>query len=357
MVKKYISLGLLTCAVAFTSCKKSSESDNTYSIPTTYEFKDKDGVSTVDFSGQTQRLNQLDEIVEKIASRNSDASVVVSAADLKKMYSNNDAKSGNAQDAGGLFSFSSEKQLKDKTALGDLSVQKMIEDWFDEYEKSDSLIIRKSKNTTILISDKGLDFKEIIEKAGMGAILYSQAMDNYLDIDQLLADDNTALVSGKNYTERAHHFDEGFGYFGAPIGFPTEEGAFFAEYAPGQNVADKIMGAFLTGRAAIVYQDDATLKAQVEIIRTEWEAVIAHQAISYLTKANTLFVETPRGDFYHTLTEAYGFIWSLNFNKKSKVSTAKVKELLDTIGSDFTTVSQENLKKAKDELIAVYGEI
>lgn len=357
MVKKYISLGLLTCALAFTSCKKSNETDNTYSVPTTYGFKDKDGVSTVDFSGQTQRLNQLDEIVTKIASRSADVNLVVSAADLKKMYSNNGAKSGYAQDADGLFSFSSEKQLKDKTALGDLSVQKMFEDWFDEFEKSDSIIIRKGKNKPMLISSKGYDFKEVIEKAGMGAVLYSQAMDNYLDIDKLLADDNTALVSGKNYTEREHHFDEGFGYFGAPIDFPTTEGSFFAEYAPQQNAADKIMNAFLKGRAAITHKDDATLKAQVEIIRTEWEAVIAHQAITYLTKSITLFADSPRGDFYHTLTEAHGFIWSLNFNKKSKVSTAKIKELLDIIGEDFTKTTQEDINKVKTELIAVYGEI
>ena len=34
-----------------------------YTVPTTYSFTDNSGNSTVDFSGQTQRLDQLSELV------------------------------------------------------------------------------------------------------------------------------------------------------------------------------------------------------------------------------------------------------------------------------------------------------
>jgi len=357
MVKQYISIGLVSLALAFSSCKKTNEVDNSYSVPTTYEFKDKEGVSTVSFSGQVERRNQLSELKAYMEKRNADKSASVPAVDLLKMYSNEDAAKGSAKNAGGLFSFSSEKQLKDKTALGNLEVQTIVESWFSDFETADSNVIRKSNSKSILISAKGNEHVQFVEKGLMGAVFYSQAMDNYLDIENLLKDDNTTLVSGKNYTDREHHFDEGFGYFGASVDYPTSAGSFYAKYATSQGVGQKIMDAFVKGRAAITNKDDATLKTQVEIIRTEWEKIIAKQAIIYLGDCITKFGEDPRGDYYHALSEAYAFIWSLNFNKQSKVSTTKVKELLNIIGDDFTKTTQENLKKAKDELIAVYGEI
>jgi len=81
------------------------EEDNSYSVPTTYSFTDGNGNSTVSYPGQTDRLNQLSEMVTLMKSG---TSTVVDAQDLKDMFEN---AGGNG---GGNFSFSSGKQLKNK---------------------------------------------------------------------------------------------------------------------------------------------------------------------------------------------------------------------------------------------------
>jgi hypothetical protein len=52
----------------------------------------------------------------------------------------------------------------------------------------------------------------------MGAVQYSQAVDNYLD-EKMTADvkpNDAPYKEGKHYTGKEHSWDEGFGYFGAP---------------------------------------------------------------------------------------------------------------------------------------------
>ena len=47
------------------SCEYSS-TEPAYTVPSTYSFTDVNGNSTVSFTGQTERLNQLEELVLKI---------------------------------------------------------------------------------------------------------------------------------------------------------------------------------------------------------------------------------------------------------------------------------------------------
>ena len=77
-----ISSLLLTTALTISSCKKgctdptainydekakkdnnTCQYDEGYTIPTTYSFMDVSGNSTVSYSGQTERLDQLSEMV------------------------------------------------------------------------------------------------------------------------------------------------------------------------------------------------------------------------------------------------------------------------------------------------------
>ncbi len=179
-----------------------------------------------------------------MSQKHEDVTADVTALDLNTMYSNAGAGSDNAQDAGGLFSFSSTKQLESKTATADAVTT--IKSWFADFEASDSLVER-SNGSFIIINEKGHEHVQLVEKGLMGAVFFNQAVDNYLDIDNLLADDNETLVEGKTYTEREHHFDEGFGYFGAGVDFPAEGAVseYHAKYAKSRGLETVLMEAFL----------------------------------------------------------------------------------------------------------------
>ena len=64
----------------------------------------------------------------------------------------------------------------------------------------------------------GYDYGQLISKFIMGAMMYNQAVDNYLD-EKLSASkkpNDKPYKKGKHYTGKEHSWDEGFGYFGAP---------------------------------------------------------------------------------------------------------------------------------------------
>ena len=67
-------------------------------------------------------------------------------------------------------------------------------------------------------ADHLYDYPQLISKFLIGAVFYSQAVDNYLD-EKLAADNkpnNKPYSDGRHYTGKEHSWDEAFGYFGAP---------------------------------------------------------------------------------------------------------------------------------------------
>ena len=93
------------------SCK--FEDETSYTVPTTYMFTDANGNSTVSYNGQIDRLNQLEEMVVKMKSG---TGAMVSEQDLLDMYANT------GDNGGGNFSFTSSKQLEDKTFSNDVQM-------------------------------------------------------------------------------------------------------------------------------------------------------------------------------------------------------------------------------------------
>ena len=79
-------------------------------VPATYSFE-RNGQSSVSYDGQTERIEQLTQIRSVLNDANSGNQV--SGQDLLDMYANKDGNGG------GNFDFTSTKQLKDKTFLGD----------------------------------------------------------------------------------------------------------------------------------------------------------------------------------------------------------------------------------------------
>ena len=175
----------------------------------------------------------------------------------------------------------------------------------------------------------GLDYAQLISKFAMGAVFYSQAVDNYLD-EKLEADtkpNNKAYKDGKPYTGKEHVWDEAFGYFGAPahtltlsakdvynIAKGKEEALALADankdgkvslynemafahayYAAGfdkggkTNYLHTITEAFIDGRQLIsdangeklTDEQRTKLKGYAKVIAENWEKVIAEAVFKY----------------------------------------------------------------------------
>ena len=66
-------------------------------------------------------------------------------------------------------------------------------------------------------AENGYNWPQLISKFTMGAMAYSQAVDNYLDekLEAGTKPNNKPYKDGAHYTGKEHSWDEGFGYFGA----------------------------------------------------------------------------------------------------------------------------------------------
>ena len=379
----YLSLFLVAGALTFTSCKKKGCTDPTalnydanaekddgsceedlgpiYSIPTTFAFTDANGNSTVSYQGQTDRLNQLSEITTLMGTG---TSTTVDAQDLKDMFSNvGDNGNGN-------FSFSTTKQLKDKTFPADHA---LFEGWMDDFalaSQSNAMMasdgqagtLTTGSGSTYLFDANGIEHKQFIEKGMMGATFLYQALVVYFGEGKMDVDNTTAVdpTNGKYYTTMEHHFDEAFGYFGVDIDFPTNiPSSFWGKYCDKQdatlNSNSDMMTPFLTGRAAITGNVLADRDAAISAIRTEWEEISAYQAITYLDDCLGYFGSDDAA-FLHALAEAYAFTWNLRYapTETRRMTTTEHNDLMALFPTNFWNTTITDLNNIKNAIQAKY---
>lgn len=348
------------------------EIDKSIAVPSTYSFSKK-GHSTVNFSGQSQRLEMLSEMTAYLKSANT-AGTAVDAQTLKAMYSNSAYPWADTNELGLT---ASSKQLKNKTAYGiagglpDVSVQSLFEGYMDEIASISGSTITGSETGEAgtagiwpndgvkgpyLMNGNGMEHTQLIEKGLMCAVFMSQMTVNYLGA--ISNDNNTEMVDsveGKFYTEMEHHWDEAFGYFTSAIDFPTNgTDRFWGKYADGlQGVlqsGSKIMDAFLIGRTAIVNKHYTVRDAQIVIINDEIERVAAGTAIHYLNEAKSNIINNTTRN--HVLSEAYAFINGLKFGANSVsnngMTASEIQMALDFIGTDFNAVTIANINSCID---------
>ena len=327
------------------SCKFENSAGDSYTVPTTYVFKDANGNSTVNYGGQTERLSQLEELVTKMKSG---AEGVVSEQDLLDMFANT---GGNGS---GNFSFTSTKQLEDKCFSNDVQVFK---NWlaesatasidFGETAVSGQAGVLTSGAKKYLFNANGYEPVQIVEKGLMGAVFMYQATSGYFS-DAKMNVDNTVAVdaaNGKFYTTMEHHFDEAFGYFGVSTNFPTDVPSnFWGKYCDKRdaelNSNSVMMNNFLKGRAAIVNDDMTKRNAAIQAIRVMWETISAKQAVAYLNAAVGQ-LGTDQTKALHSLSEAYGFALNLRYapletRKMSQSEHADLMALFPTNMWDIT---------------------
>ncbi len=371
----YLVIMALIAACFLSSCDSDDENPQ-YSVPDTYSFQDEAGNSTVNYSGQAARLAQLDELVAYIETANTPG-VALDEAKLLEMYSNNNGV--------GSEYFSQEaaapgKQLKDKTARGDATIQAIYENYLKsvaaisantttgEYSAANgSPGVAQSGTRSKLFNAIGLEYAELVEKGLMGAVFYDQIQNVYLGESKLDVDNSGPVdaAAGKYYTTMEHHWDEAFGYFTTATDFPANDNKrFWGKYSnvvdPALSTNSTLMEAFIKGRAAISNDDYDTRDEQVEIIRTELEKVAAATAIHYLNTSVTNFSDDMLRN--HQLSEALGFIEALYFTHPSTavMDAAEIDQVLALLQNEndvynLYDVTVADLQAARDLIASHYG--
>ncbi|MCD6063870.1 MAG: hypothetical protein K0R82_1781 [Flavipsychrobacter sp.] len=368
------------CSALFTSCKKDKEEVAPVKVPyasltntTNYfeTFKGADGNTSVDFGGQKTRIammKEMDVYMKKGLTQNLEAQV------LKNMFANQ----GNAFNDAALNA-ATDKTILSKTAASFTNAtergaeQQRFNGYFDAIaiassQRANVAVAGKAGllDNKYLVDEKGFEYGQFIQKGLIGAMLLDQVSNIYLGTEKQAADNNT-VVSGKNYTQLEHHWDEAYGYLTQNEYFPKKDpndgtkwlesylGSYARQVGATTGGPEAIYMAFLTGRAAIVNKDMAKRDAQIATIRTSLEKAIATIAVSYLNKAKTA---TTDGAKFHALSEGYGFVYSLRYAYNTKINKAKSDELLNILGGQpngFWGLTNDLINSARDQVAAAYG--
>ena len=283
-MKNYKSI-LKVCLVMlssflFVSCDTDSDDDILQvTAPATYEFL-RDGASTVSYSGQTTRLNQVDAIYNALNSKADDGSGAqkfYTEAELDAMFADGDGFMNAMLNGTG-------KKVRSKTSAGCSAGNSATQAQFDEQiadfannvvpawsNDASAGVAGKLTDATrsIHVNAKGHEIDQTFVKGLIGGMALDQIVNNYLQPCQLDSgtrkEDNTnGILSGdKNYTDMEHKWDEAFGYlYGqeedakrsdlgtAPNGKGTTLNKYFKKIndsnQPG--LAEIVFNAFKTGR-------------------------------------------------------------------------------------------------------------
>ncbi len=362
MTSRFLSLisGFCLLLLVF-SCEKEDNNPSSgleYEVPETYDFEN------VSYDGQLQRLSQLLEMKAYMRSANA-GNVVLDADRLIAMYSNDAAK------AGWVKQYDESKQLRNKTFENE---QEYFVTLIDELvnastatstasEGQAGIAVSNNGEKQYLLAANGIEYAQIVEKGLMGACFYYQATAVYLGPDKMNVD-NTTVEPGEG-TAMEHHWDESFGYLGVPRDFPfsTDGVVFWGDYCNDRDALmgtnERIMDAFIKGRAAISNEDLDTRDEAIPEVRAAWEDVVVGTALHYLNSSIDNY-----DDFAiraHALSEAVAFIYGLQFNPDKRLSNQEIQELLANLAgsADFRQMnlyqtSLEAISTARDELAEAY---
>ncbi|MFD3000135.1 DUF4856 domain-containing protein [Pontibacter toksunensis] len=348
------TLAVAACVV-FSSCEDEKEGSPSYNVPETYNFEN------VSYTGQTQRMQMLDELDVYIKTGHTGARL--DAQKMKDMYANTNNAFSDAS-----LNAATSKQLKNKTIL---TAQPVFEGFFEDVaaaslssgvpavEGLPGLLSTADGSKSYLVNGNGVEYAQVIQKGLMSAVFFNQAVEGYLTEEKIGASvDNTTVTPGEG-TRMEHHWDEAFGYFGAPVDFPTNTTGlkYWANYSNQVNAAlgsnKAMMDAFLKGRAAISAKDMKGKDEAAATIRNEWERLVAASAIHELNAAKTNIADQAKKSHY--LSEAIGFVMGLQYKSDSKLSKAKYDEVLSAIGTSLYDTTADDINTAINILSTAYG--
>lgn len=368
----YNSIKLFAVSMLVATNFSCSSDDDSSSIngpevtaPDTYVFE-RQGESTVSFGGQTARLEMAASLFNKLNDENVDESALLQMFNDGTGFTADDGASQQEIDAIEALNNSGKKLGNKTAAYGDASVQPKIAGFLTEYANSVSTNFLQNASAgvagtyvttsrTVRVNDKGMELNQVFAKSLIGALVMDQVAYGYLSevkIGDGVDNDASALGAGQ-YTIMEHHFDEGLGYvYGqesdiTTAATPQGNGILFNKYLkkvdadngeePGLGM--EIYDAFKLGRAAIVAGNSSVRDAQAEIVKTKMSRVILHKAAYYLRDSAAALdaTEVDYSDYFHSLSEGYGFILSLQFTYDADgmnyFSHSEVEAMLSTLES------------------------
>jgi hypothetical protein len=368
---KKIIVALMATSIMMVSCKK-DEPETAGPTPVEIVLPSSYNFDNVSYGGQTARLDMLEAMTAELKKAN--AGTQVDSSLLARMYSNSGNPFGDAVLDG------SGKQLKNKTYS---SVGAFNFSYFEYLMKRQGDISQFAGNTwsagnagvatsgtkSYFFDENGVEYTQIIEKGLMGAVFYYNIAEVYTRPGKIGASvDNTTVTPGEG-TDMEHHWDEAFGYFGAPIDFTssvTANARYHAKYsqkgqAAGLETTDKVMNQFIKGRYGIInknynYRDQAATQ-----LRVEYEKILVTTAIHYLNSAKSNFSDNALRN--HALSESYAFIFSLAYNSDKVISNTDfdlVKSYFEvaagpTTVPSFLAITVADINSAIDKLSSVYS--
>ena len=337
---------LLSAVVIISSCSSDSGDTDPLSCtlsttPTEYAFTDSDGNSTVYYGGQASRLGAAEDVYNTL---NADA--VYTEAQLISDFAINNIAGKFAENAGenrnqivsdlhGLFA---DYEL----ASADFAAGAVA-------APGQAGFLPKDGNAGASIYELTADGWEVDQqyaKMLIGALCLEQNAYDYLTIIDLTNDNTDRGYDGDqqwgatHYTKAEHYFDEAYGYvygldhhangdgynFAGDLNDAVENDLFLGKYlhkhdgtgASGFNWRFDAYNAYVLGRQAIVENCQDVLDEQITIINTTLSKVVAWHAADYLSKASADALSSNNySSFNHGLSEAWGFVYSLQFTKMS----------------------------------------
>ena len=354
----------------FVACTNDDGNNNSNNMdaPETYKFE-RNGLTTVSFSGQTCRLTMAGEIYDAFK----DTSKTVE--DINNMFANGTgfseelcSKNIRSKTASSATASSTVKPMFD--AFIEETVNEVFPKWNSPASAGKSGYITESNGKKRYVNSKGLELDQAFVKGLIGGLCLDQITNNYLTVGKLdvgnnISDnDNEVLNGDNNYTTMEHYWDEGFGYlYGleADQENPTysENGDILLnKYAGKVNGSDagqvdmsSVNDAFIAGRTAIVNNDYTKRDLEAAKIKLYLDKIIAIRAAYYLEAAAEIIANgDARPDAFHDLSEGYGFVLSLQFT--DLFTNAEVEVLLDQLleGDGFWKVESSTLNTIAQQI-------
>lgn len=394
-MKKVILYPFALASLFFFSCDDDDSlptSETQLEIPTSYSFE-RDGESTVDFSGQTTRIQMAEEMIT--AFFDVDNSTITS---LNAMYAHQEGEANFSNPALNA----SNKNIKSKVATSadffnsnavesseikadfEFFIAGQVNEVFPAWNNlaSPGIPGQIAEGTTPrYVNAKGLEYDQAFVKGLLGALMTDQMLNHYLspavlDAGQNIENNNNNVTEeGKPYTAMEHKWDEAYGYlFGNapnpanPLLTIGQDDSYLNKYLGRQEgdpdfegASQRVFDAFALGRAAIVAKDYDLRDAQADIIRFEIEEMIGIRAVFYLQVAKIGITNGEIGAALHDLSEGYGFVYSLQFTRNRETnqpnfSKAEVDSYLATMlessPNGLWDISFETLDQLSDVIAA-----
>ena len=211
--------------ISLVSCGDDDGGGISIEEPTTYAF-DRDGASTVSFSGQTTRILMGEEIIDALKDNS------LSEATIDAMYAHVEGAT-DFEDPTGFGLNASDKSARSKTAASSdffvanttdataikedfdgwiaAQVSEVFPNWATEAAAGQAGFIQEAGGgSTRYVNAKGLEYNQAFNKSLIGALMVDQIVNNYVSISVLDAgtnrEDNDAgtVADGKSYTTMEH---------------------------------------------------------------------------------------------------------------------------------------------------------